>query len=173
MPITSPGNDDDTGENHQPTLRKNTAEPVEQTLKQNKLDTAAGKPAGIRKLIRKYSAYTLLVLDEWLLDKPDERMRSFLLEAMEHRYDTASTVFRTQYPVKDRHGRLGGNVTADAIMDASSTTPSPSTPATTTCADTRRNRLKACDNQLTAHHRWPSDRRPPALNHNTHGLHPQ
>ena len=35
MPITSPGNDDDTGENHQPTLRKNTAEPVEQTLKQN------------------------------------------------------------------------------------------------------------------------------------------
>lgn len=38
MPITSPGNDDDTGENHQPTLRKNTAEPVEQTLKQNNPD---------------------------------------------------------------------------------------------------------------------------------------
>ena len=38
MPITSPGNDDDTGENHQPTLRKNTAEPVEQTLKQNRLE---------------------------------------------------------------------------------------------------------------------------------------
>lgn len=37
MPLTSPGNDDDTGENHQPTLRKNTAEPVEQTLKQNRL----------------------------------------------------------------------------------------------------------------------------------------
>ena len=36
MPLTSPGNDDGTGENHQPTLRKNTAEPVEQTLKQNK-----------------------------------------------------------------------------------------------------------------------------------------
>ena len=36
MPLTSPGNDDDTGENHQPTLRKNTAEPVEQTLKQNR-----------------------------------------------------------------------------------------------------------------------------------------
>ena len=40
MPITSPGNDDDTGENHQPTLRKNTAEPVEQTLKQNIVCTA-------------------------------------------------------------------------------------------------------------------------------------
>ena len=33
-PLTSPGNDDDTGENHQPTLRKNTAEPAQQTLKQ-------------------------------------------------------------------------------------------------------------------------------------------
>ena len=40
MPLTSPGNDDDTGENHQPTLRKNTAEPVEQTLKQNTQDEA-------------------------------------------------------------------------------------------------------------------------------------
>ena len=34
MPLTSPGNDDDTGENHQPTLRKNTAEPAQQILKQ-------------------------------------------------------------------------------------------------------------------------------------------
>lgn len=42
MPLTSPGNDDDTGENHQPTLRKNTAEPVEQTLKQNNRE---GRPA--------------------------------------------------------------------------------------------------------------------------------
>ena len=42
MPLTSPGNDDGTGENHQPTLRKNTAEPVEQTLKQNTLDFIAG-----------------------------------------------------------------------------------------------------------------------------------
>ena len=41
MPLTSPGNDDDTGENHQPTLRKNTAEPVEQTLKQNTHESKA------------------------------------------------------------------------------------------------------------------------------------
>ena len=34
MPLTSPGNADDTGENHQTTLRKNTAEPAQQTLKQ-------------------------------------------------------------------------------------------------------------------------------------------
>lgn len=45
MPLTSPGNDDDTGENHQPTLRKNTAEPVEQTLKQNMLMVTASGTA--------------------------------------------------------------------------------------------------------------------------------
>lgn len=46
MPITSPGNDDDTGENHQPTLRKNTAEPVEQTLKQNTTSTGRACSTG-------------------------------------------------------------------------------------------------------------------------------
>ena len=45
MPLTSPGNDDDTGENHQPTLRKNTAEPVEQTLKQNKPEDGQRLPS--------------------------------------------------------------------------------------------------------------------------------
>lgn len=38
MPLTSPGNDDDTGDNHQPTPRKNTAEPAQQTLKQYSTD---------------------------------------------------------------------------------------------------------------------------------------
>ena len=47
MPLTSPGNDDDTGENHQPTLRKNTAEPVEQTLKQNRRWPRRERPTGV------------------------------------------------------------------------------------------------------------------------------
>ena len=50
MPLTSPGNDDDTGENHQPTLRKNTAEPVEQTLKQNS-DLAHAEPLAVPQLV--------------------------------------------------------------------------------------------------------------------------
>ncbi len=53
MPITSPGNDDDTGENHQPTLRKNTAEPVEQTLKQNTLDLRQYLARGRKRRTRK------------------------------------------------------------------------------------------------------------------------
>lgn len=40
-----------------------------------------------------------------------------LLELMELRYGTASTVFCTQLKKKDWHPRLGGGVHADAIMD--------------------------------------------------------
>ena len=40
-----------------------------------------------------------------------------LLELLERRYDTTSTVFCTQYAKKDWHQRLGSGVHADAIMD--------------------------------------------------------
>lgn len=67
--------------------------------------------------MRKYGAYGLLVIDEWLLERPDELFRGMLLELMELRYGTGSTVFCTQFRKKDRHARLGGGVHADAIMD--------------------------------------------------------
>ena len=54
MPFTSPGNDDGTGDNHQPTLRKNTAEPAQQTLKQYKrvLSRAGLAGRGLRRVPR-------------------------------------------------------------------------------------------------------------------------
>ena len=78
---------------------------------------AADKPQGQAKLLKKYANFTLLVIDEWLLDSPNESMRSLLLELLERRYDNASTVFCTQYAKKDWHQRLGSGVHADAIMD--------------------------------------------------------
>lgn len=78
---------------------------------------AKDKPQGQTKFLRKYSTFSLLVIDEWLLDQPDEAMRSMLLELLERRYDSGSTVFCTQYAKKDWHARLGGAVHADAIMD--------------------------------------------------------
>ena len=59
----------------------------------------------------------LLTIDEWLVDKPDERSRRFLLELMELRYDNASTAFATQLATKEWHSRLGGDTIADAILD--------------------------------------------------------
>uniref|UniRef100_UPI0026B9E546 ATP-binding protein n=1 Tax=Flaviflexus ciconiae TaxID=2496867 RepID=UPI0026B9E546 len=78
---------------------------------------ATDKAGGKEKFLRKYSSYSLLVLDEWLLDTPTENLRSMLLELLERRYDTVSTVFCTQYAQKNWHTRLGGDVHADAIMD--------------------------------------------------------
>jgi DNA replication protein DnaC len=78
---------------------------------------ASDRPQGVTKFLKKYAAFTLLVIDEWLLDHPDDAMRSMLLELLERRYDTASTVFCTQYAKKDWHQRLGSGVHADAIMD--------------------------------------------------------
>jgi DNA replication protein DnaC len=75
------------------------------------------KAGGKEKFLRKYSSYNLLVIDEWLLDPPTESLRGMLLELLERRYDSASTVFCTQYAKKDWHQRLGGDVHADAIMD--------------------------------------------------------
>lgn len=33
---------------------------------------AGDRPLGASKFIKKYTAFTVLVLDEWLLDRPDE-----------------------------------------------------------------------------------------------------
>lgn len=79
--------------------------------------TAGDKAGGKEKFLRKYASYNLLVLDEWLLDTPTESLRSMLLELLERRSETVSTVFCTQYAKKDWHGRLGNDVHADAIMD--------------------------------------------------------
>ncbi|MHA3725323.1 ATP-binding protein [Leucobacter sp. HY1910] len=78
---------------------------------------AEDKPGGKEKFLRKYAAYQLLTIDEWLLDQPSDSLRGMLLELLERRYDTVSTVFCTQYKKPDWHDRLGGDVHADAIMD--------------------------------------------------------
>lgn len=78
---------------------------------------ACDRPSGVAKLLKKMGNFTVLVLDEWLLDVPDDGFRSFLLELMERRYGAASTIFCTQFKRKDWHARLGGGVHADAIMD--------------------------------------------------------
>ena len=80
------------------------------------VEAAALKPGGPAKLVRKHSAYTLLAIDEWLVDKPDERFRRFLLELMELRYGNAGTAFATQLATRERHSRPGGDAILDRIV---------------------------------------------------------
>jgi hypothetical protein len=74
-------------------------------------------PHGVPKLLKKYSNYTLLILDEWLIQTPSEPQLHFLFELIERRYDENATIFCTQYKFEDWHARLGGGVLADSIMD--------------------------------------------------------
>lgn len=65
----------------------------------------------------RYAAFQALVLDERLLDRPDELFRGFLPGLMEARCGTAPAVLRTQFRQRGWHAGLGGGVRADAIMD--------------------------------------------------------
>jgi DNA replication protein DnaC len=80
-------------------------------------DEATLTVKGVSKLIKQFSNYTLLLLDEWLIDELSEDELKFIYEIFERRHETASTIFCTQYKKEDWHARLGGEVHADAIMD--------------------------------------------------------
>lgn len=51
------------------------------------------------------------------LNKPEDLFRAMLLELMEPRYGSSSTIFCTQHRPKDWDARLGGGVHARAIVD--------------------------------------------------------
>jgi len=80
-------------------------------------DEANLTPQGIPKLLKKFSSFKLLILDEWLLDDLSDEEQFFLFELIERRHDMSSTIFCTQFMKEDWHIRLGGGVHADAMMD--------------------------------------------------------
>ena len=84
-------------------------------LEEFNLATHSG--TGISKLVKRYSTYHLLIVDEWLVEIPSEIEVKYLLEIFEIRYDLHPTIFCTQYKQAEWHPRLGGGVMADAIMD--------------------------------------------------------
>ena len=61
--------------------------------------------------------YKLLIIDEWLNYKINERESRFIYELIEHRCGNNSTIFVGQYGISDWHERLGGGTQADSIMD--------------------------------------------------------
>lgn len=75
------------------------------------------RPGASAKMLKKYAAFQVLILDEWLFDKPSDDFRSMLMELVELRCDGKSTIFCTQREKKDWHACLRGGIHADAIMD--------------------------------------------------------
>lgn len=56
-------------------------------------------------------------MDEWLTEDVDDVAICFLFESIERRYMSHSTVLCTQCTPSEWHGRLGGGVQADAMVD--------------------------------------------------------
>ena len=56
-------------------------------------DEAAEQKQGVGRLLKQYSNYKLLVLDEWLLNDLSDEELHFLFELVERRYEESATIF--------------------------------------------------------------------------------
>ena len=74
-------------------------------------------PGGKEKVLRKYSGFKVLVLDEWLLDDLSKDEVGFLFELSERRFDTTSTIFCTLYSTEEWVKRLGSGAYAESIAE--------------------------------------------------------
>lgn len=67
--------------------------------------------------IRKIEKASLLVLDDFGLEKLDSQSRLSLLEILEDRHGLSSTVITSQFPIPAWHEIIGDPTIADAICD--------------------------------------------------------
>ena len=69
------------------------------------------------KLIRDLSKADLLIIDDWGIASLDDTARRDLLELLDGRYGSVSTLLTSQLPVKHWHAYIGEPTVADAILD--------------------------------------------------------
>ncbi|WP_435276309.1 IS21-like element helper ATPase IstB [Psychrobium sp. nBUS_13] len=70
-----------------------------------------------RKFISKLTNANLLILDDWGLEPLTAQQRSDLLELIDARYDTKSTLIASQLPQEHWYKMIGESTHADAILD--------------------------------------------------------
>ena len=73
----------------------------------------------IEKVRNQYAKPSLLIIDEWLLMKPSLDQQYDLLEIIERRYNSNSTIFCSQFKKEGWYSQLGGSESplAEAILD--------------------------------------------------------
>ena len=77
----------------------------------------AAEVNGRNKLLRKFTSYDVLILDEWLMADLRKDDVAFLFELSERRFDRASTVFCTLYKKEEWIPRLGKGTFAESIYE--------------------------------------------------------
>jgi DNA replication protein DnaC len=71
----------------------------------------------LSKLFSRLSKAEVLILDDWGLSKLTAEQRRDLLEILEDRHGSRSTIVTSQLPVDQWHDNIGDSTMADAIMD--------------------------------------------------------
>ena len=67
-------------------------------------------------MMHAYSRFLLLLIDEWLCQQPEKIWVNILLELMELRYDSTSTIVCTQLPPENWPTVLGNVALGQAIL---------------------------------------------------------
>lgn len=81
-------------------------------------ELAVARGEGIfQKAINNYKKVNLLILDEWLLTPLRGNEARDLLELIEARHQTSSTIFCSQFAPGGWHEMVGKDTLADAILD--------------------------------------------------------
>lgn len=72
-----------------------------------------------KKIMAKYANPVLLIIDEWLLLKPNENEQKDIFELLHRRRKKSSTIFCSQYRQEGWYEQLGGadSPLSDAILD--------------------------------------------------------
>ncbi|WP_041274374.1 IS21-like element helper ATPase IstB [Desulforamulus reducens] len=70
-----------------------------------------------QKVIKQYKKVNLLILDEWLLTPLKGSEARDLLEIVESRHQTGSTIFCSQFDPRGWHEKIGEVTLADSILD--------------------------------------------------------
>lgn len=82
----------------------------------NELAVARGEGTFF-KTMKTYKKISLLILDEWMLLPLTDTQSRDVLEIVEARHQTGSTIFCSQFSPQGWHAKIGESTLADAILD--------------------------------------------------------
>jgi DNA replication protein DnaC len=68
-------------------------------------------------LLARFARVDVLIIDDWGLAPPNDQERRDLLEIVEDRYGTRSTILTSQVPTTKWHDHIGDPTVADAVCD--------------------------------------------------------
>lgn len=74
-------------------------------------------PEKYQAVLKKYSKYDLLIIDEFLIRSCNETERNDLFELIEARISKKSTIICSQWTLEGWHEKLGAGIIADSILD--------------------------------------------------------